>query len=600
METAILIVNGGEDPTAGKWIVFCVNKILQNTPGADFKIFVWNNNITDDIVKRFLESNSHILYMEANPEEELGHPHAVPLQRLYSHARQFNPKYIITMDSDAHPIRKGWLEELTGRLGADCVISGVWRDELKKAIKPYVHPSCLCTSVAFIEDKGLRFDGTISGPEDSRQDTLSDFTLKAESLGLGYYKLERSNKNNFHRIMGGIYGDFIYHHGAGTRRNIGFWDEANTRRDRERNKRLSRLALEYLFLDYDNYIGWLRGTQGRQVVFDPDHRPTGTFVPASLLEGLGRSIQEIKTAPLKPFRKIFKGTRSKTKLFYKSEKPFSEADLRPLPEGWNRQGPDFIGVGVPKAGTSWWYSLMLQHPDIVPHRLFSKNSPVSKELHYFQHFMFQPLNDEAGENYKKAFAAPPGCICGEFSTIYMHHPMNIINLNKTCPDTKVIVLLRDPVDRMLSHFNHVMKNRSRALGFQDDDEKMIFFKKYSVYPEAYYFSLYANAVRNLLLWVKRENILFLQYEQCRINPAEEYGRTLEFLAVDPRFSPSRAGEPVNKQSHFYLELTKSQRSALAHDFAGDVAELKKLVPEFDYKLWPEVEIVCESRKDITI
>ena len=280
------------------------------------------------------------------------------------------------------------------------------------------------------------------------------------------------------------------------------------------------------------------------------------------------------------------------------EKPFTERDLRPLPEGWNRTGPDFIGVGVPKAGTSWWYFLILQHPDIVPHRMFLRSRPVSKELHYFQHFLFQPLDDEAGINYKKAFAAPPGCICGEFSTIYMHHPMNISNLYKICPDAKVIVLLRNPIDRMLSHFNHVMKNRPRALGIENDESRLVFFKKYSVCPEAYYFSLYSNAVKNLLACFKRKNVLFLQYEQCRINTAGEYRRTVDFLGVDPRFSARDVGLPVNRQPHSHLELTTNQRTALASEFAADVIELKKLVPEFDYTLWPEVESACERRGDL--
>jgi hypothetical protein len=50
-------------------------------------------------------------------------------------------------------------------------------------------------------------------------------------------------------------------------------------------------------------------------------------------------------------------------------KPFSLDELKPLPEGWRVGEPDFVGVAAVKAGTSWWYSLLLDHPQIVENRL---------------------------------------------------------------------------------------------------------------------------------------------------------------------------------------------------------------------------------------
>lgn len=595
MEIAILIVNGGRDPVEGKWIIFCIEKILQNTSRGDYKIFVWNNNVYDHDVRNYLKAVNAVIYIEAAPNEHLLHPHAVPLQRLYSFAKQHGPKYIVTMDSDAHPIRQGWLEELLTNIDDKKVISGIWRDELKDGIKPYIHPSCLCTTVNFIEQNGLRLDYIAPNTDELRHDTLSSFTDKADELsGITYHKLRRSNKNNFHRLMGGVYGDYIYHHGAGTRKDIGFWDEDTTPELREKYKLISQIASKLLFFSYDEYIGWLRGKAKDDTLFG--HLDLATRIKKKDVPIQGRLAKvevELKTY-VKRARRLFRNQRGKSnqtelsKPYNNMQRPFIASDLTTLPDGWQCNEPDFVGVGVPKAGTSWWYSLMLQHPQVVPHRLLSNTNPVSKELHYFSHFTYHHLQIEDINNYKLAFASLPRCICGEFSTIYMHHPINISNLYKAAPDTKIIVILRNPIDRMISHINHLLLNRAKFYGFNSNKEKLNFFKKYSVYPEAYYFSLYANPVKNLLKKYKRKKILFLQYEKCKTNTHAELRRTFEFLGIDTRFNVVDTQKPINRQNYIVETFTDAERVELAEQFAEDVNELADMLPEFDYDLWRDV------------
>ncbi|OKH20157.1 hypothetical protein NIES593_19920 [Hydrococcus rivularis NIES-593] len=256
---AILIVNGGKDPKQGKWIELCINKILEHTKWSNYHIYVWNNNLEDTAVVNFLKSIPLVTLIQANPGESLAHVHAVPLQRLYELALQNRPKYIVAMDSDAHPIQDGWLTKLISSLDKEVVLAGVWRDELKKAITPYIHASCLCTTVDFIESNNLRLDFIAPNTKTEIHDTLSVLTEKAKELNLKMFKLCRSNKNNFHRLMGGIYGDLIYHHGAGSRVNISFWDEAHNESNVEKNKQLVEIATNLVFTHYFEYIQWLQG-----------------------------------------------------------------------------------------------------------------------------------------------------------------------------------------------------------------------------------------------------------------------------------------------------------------------------------------------------
>lgn len=260
-KAGILIVNGGKDPKEGRWLKICVDKVQEHTEWPNYHLYVWNNNVQDFRISQILQSLANHTLVDADPAETLSHPHAVPLQRLYEIARQDGCDYIVTMDSDAHPIRKGWLTEMIGALSEQTVISAVWRDELSKGIRPYAHPSCFCTSVDFIEKHHLRLDFIAPRSEKVKHDTMTSFTDKALELGLHIHKLRRSNGNEVHRLMSGIYGDMVYHHGAGTRIIVQFHDEEvyRTQLLLEENQKIRDLANSLIFRHYDRYISWLKG-----------------------------------------------------------------------------------------------------------------------------------------------------------------------------------------------------------------------------------------------------------------------------------------------------------------------------------------------------
>jgi len=159
----------------------------------------------------------------------------------------------------------GWLGQLTSALDDGAALAGAWRDELSPAIEPYLHASCLATTPSFLDSHGLRLDFIAPPEEGKRHDTLSALTDTAVAEGLPLHRLERSNQRNFHRLMGGQYGGLVYHHGAGSRAAISFWDEEPTPELMARNRRTGEVATHLLFTDYDRYMGWLAGEET-----DPD------------------------------------------------------------------------------------------------------------------------------------------------------------------------------------------------------------------------------------------------------------------------------------------------------------------------------------------
>ena len=255
---AILVVNGGSSPEQKEWLDLCLTKIKEHTKRPSYTVYVWNNNIDDANVSRYTEKIPGTRLIHAPRDTKLAHIHAVPLQKLYEEAKKDGVKYIVTMDTDAFPITDNWLKFLLGRLDKKTVVAGVWRDELRKGIEPYIHPSCLCTTVGFIEKHNIRLD-LIDHKAEKRIDTLSHLTDIALKNNKEVFRLRRDNVNQLHYLMGGIYGGLIYHHSAGSRKHISFWGEKATRAGGTRNMKINEALHQMLFRHNREFIDWLMG-----------------------------------------------------------------------------------------------------------------------------------------------------------------------------------------------------------------------------------------------------------------------------------------------------------------------------------------------------
>lgn len=191
-KAAILVVNGGESAEADRWIRLCLERIARYTDYPDYHIYLWNNRLGAPELEAWLLAQPYLTLLSAAAYERLHDPFGTPLQRLYHLAREEGATYIVVLGSDAHPLRAGWLTEMLGELDKGAALAGVWRDEMVPAIRPHVHPSCLCTTVAFVEQYQLRFDFDNTHSQE-KTDTLAHFTWVAEAQGLPIHKLTRSN-----------------------------------------------------------------------------------------------------------------------------------------------------------------------------------------------------------------------------------------------------------------------------------------------------------------------------------------------------------------------------------------------------------------------
>ncbi len=114
--------------------------------------------------------------------------------------------------------------------------------------------------------------------------------------------------------------------------------------------------------------------------------------------------------------------------------------------------PDFLGLGVQKGGTTTLHQMLAEHPEVF--------LPEQKEVHYFSlHYAEGPAWYAA--HYE---ALAPGQRCGDITPYYLFHPEAPARIKVLLPTARLLVLLRDPVQRTLSQLFH-----SRRLGLEPLD-----------------------------------------------------------------------------------------------------------------------------------
>jgi hypothetical protein len=225
--------------------------------------------------------------------------------------------------------------------------------------------------------------------------------------------------------------------------------------------------------------------------------------------------------------------------------------------------PDFVGIGTQKAGTTWWYEAISSHPQVY------SRPDVHKERHYFDRYAILPFGPEDSERYRGWFPRPPGTLTGEWTPDYLGLPWVPPLMSLAAPQTKLLVLLRDPVDRISSGLAHVRRDKGRVTLADHQDAVARGFYHESLTWWLRYFPL--------------EQILLLQFERCLQDPVGQIRRTYEFLGLDP-FVPRTLEEKINPSSGVE-KMEEDTRQRLIELYLPDVHALCKSFPEIDLCLW---------------
>ncbi len=230
-----------------------------------------------------------------------------------------------------------------------------------------------------------------------------------------------------------------------------------------------------------------------------------------------------------------------------------------------RQYPSFVVIGTQKGGTTSLYYYLMGHPDVRP--------PARKEVGFFGYRYRNGV-----DWYRAQFPLDlPGsrAITGEASTSYLFHPAAPERLAQHLPDTRLIALLRNPVERAHSHFLHSQRSGREPLSFEEalarEQERLAPIWPHlgdPEYPIPRALALYSYKARGryweqLERWYRvfdRSRLLVLRSEDLFEDPAGCFAHVLAFLAL-------RAWQPVRFERHNPRVQTDNMTPAVRQSLA---------------------------------
>ena len=236
--------------------------------------------------------------------------------------------------------------------------------------------------------------------------------------------------------------------------------------------------------------------------------------------------------------------------------------------------PDFVIIGAQRCGTTSLYDYLTQHPQIAP--------AARKEIHYFDNHY------DRGSAWYRAFFyraalrrlfAP--CLTGEATPYYLFHPHAAARLAADVPAARLIVMLRNPIDRAYSHYLHERRLGQETLPFAaavaQETERVQTTAAALQPPGAYdqahhhftYLSrgLYAAQLRTWEQHFARSQMMIIISESFFTRPAQTVAECLAFLGVQaanwqpPRFEKRNYHGP-------YPDIPLPLRQQLAEYFAA--------------------------------
>ncbi|MCH8328555.1 MAG: sulfotransferase [Candidatus Marinimicrobia bacterium] len=206
--------------------------------------------------------------------------------------------------------------------------------------------------------------------------------------------------------------------------------------------------------------------------------------------------------------------------------------------------PNFLVVGASKAGTTSVYEQLRQHPDIYM-------SPL-KEPHYFSFPGglpdFQGVNDDRfkgrvvtnEQQYRHLFDGASGeSAVGECSVSYLYYPAAAENIRAKIPHCRIIILLRDPVDRALSQYRQNVSNGREPLSLSEAflAEKKRLAQNWRWIVAYRGAGLYADQVSRYIDAFGHDQVKVYLLEDLRSDAAKVMADMFAFLGVEPSFRP---------------------------------------------------------------
>lgn len=248
--------------------------------------------------------------------------------------------------------------------------------------------------------------------------------------------------------------------------------------------------------------------------------------------------------------------------------------------------PDFLIIGAQKSGTTSLYHYLSQHPCM--HRA------TRKEVHFFDlHFhrgmgWYRAHFPSAQQAFFTRRVLRRPFVTGEATPYYIFHPHVARRVHEALPNVKLIVLLRNPVDRAYSQYMRQVRAGREQLAFEEaiqreqertgpELQRMLEDESYNSRAHRWYSyvsrGLYADQLEAWLDLFPRSSILIESSEDLAANPGAVMARVFQFLGL-PSAQP---GEYRRRNAGRYRPMAPATRQYLTDFYRPHNERLYRLV-----------------------
>jgi len=246
-----------------------------------------------------------------------------------------------------------------------------------------------------------------------------------------------------------------------------------------------------------------------------------------------------------------------------------------------------------KVGSSSLYDYLVQHPNI--------GASARKEVRFFDityrrgvgwYRSYFPTSQ-----YKRYFERKnkQPYITGEATPFYILHPYAVQRMKDVVPNIKLIVILRNPINRAYSHYQHQVRRGLEELSFEDaiknEEERFSFLQKQFLNDEVREYNqkhiplpylsmgIYVKYLKNLMKYFPKEQILILKNEDMAKNSQQTLDETFNFLQV-PNY---KIKDLEKRRVGSYVKMNQKTREFLLNFYKPHNNELDKLLGmKFDW------------------
>jgi hypothetical protein len=204
--------------------------------------------------------------------------------------------------------------------------------------------------------------------------------------------------------------------------------------------------------------------------------------------------------------------------------------------------PNFIIIGAPRAGTTSLYHYLRQHPQVGMSRI--------KETNYFAYLAscaepgyetgpttLWPVKSLA--EYEALFQAGEYAALGEASPLYFFAPGVARQIKAHLPDARLVMILRNPVERAYSAYLKNRREGTESRAFEDRITREIHHPEEVVCSEHYYLraGMYFRRITDYLQYFESSKLKIVFQDDLQDDPAGLMSELFAFLGVDSGFVP---------------------------------------------------------------